>query len=295
MTVFTRSRTIAVLVGAGALALAGTTGAVAKSMITSHDLQDGAVTHRVIRDGAVHQADLDDSLLAKLKGVGPAGPRGPQGPAGKRGPAGPKAEYEGANWSIIDRNVIGNGDAFLRSGPSAGTDVAPPSGIGSLGIRTGSGDDKAAFGNQVDFVGQPLSDLNHVSYSVFTTGENNDVPIDNNLPSVAFEVNPNTARTYSTLVFVPSPADSNAWTEENASTAQQWYFTGAFGTDSGCTQAHYCTLADAQDAAPNATLLSVEITKGRDYAFSGAVDDLQINNKVYDFEPLGVIESTVPN
>jgi hypothetical protein len=300
--VFTRSRTIAVLAGAGALALAGTTGAVAKSMITSNDLQSGAVTHRVIRDGAVHQKDLSESLLAKLQGVGPAGPQGPAGPKGKdgkdgaRGPAGPKAQYDGPDWSIIDRNVIGNGDAYLRSGPSAADGVEPPSGIGSLGIRTGSGTDKAAFGNQVDFVGQALSSLKTVSYYVFTTGENNSAPIDNNLPSVEFEVDPNTAsRSYSTLVFVPSPADSNVWTKEDASTVKQWYFTGGFGTDSGCNQTTYCTLAEAQAAAPDATLLSVEITKGRDYAFSGAVDDLQINNKVYDFEPLGVTESNVDN
>ena len=293
------------LAGAGALALAGTTGAVAKSMITTHDIQSGAVTHRVIRDGAVHQKDISSSLLAKLKGVGPAGPRGPQGPAGQdgkdgqdgaRGPEGPPAQYDGPNWSIIDRNVIGNGDAFLRSGPSAAGDVAPPSGIGSLGIRTGSGDDKAAFGNQVDFFDQSLSTLNTVSYDVFTTGENNSAPIDNNLPSVEFELNPHTAaRSYSTLVFVPSPAASNVWSEEDASTAKQWYFTGGFGTDTGCNQATYCTLAEAQAEAPEATLLSVEITKGRDYAFSGAVDDLRINNKVYDFEPLGVTESNVDN
>jgi hypothetical protein len=130
---------------------------------------------------------------------------------------------------------------------------------------------------------------------VFTTGENNSAPIDNNLPSVEFEVDPHTTRTYSTLVFVPSPAASNAWTQEDASTAKQWYFTGGLGTDTGCNQTTYCTLAQAQTAVPDATLISVEITKGRDYAFSGAVDDLQLNNKVYDFEPLGVTESNVDN
>ena len=42
---------------------------------------------------------------------------------------------------------------------------------------------------------------------------------------------------------------------------------------------------------PDATILSAQITKGRDYAFTGAVDALQINNTVYDFEPFGVTES----
>ena len=48
----------------------------------------------------------------------------------------------------------------------------------------------------------------------------------------------------------------------------------------------------AKAAAPDATLFTAQITKGRDYAFSGAVDALQINNVVYDFEPFGVSEAT---
>ena len=43
---------------------------------------------------------------------------------------------------------------------------------------------------------------------------------------------------------------------------------------------------------PNASLLTVQLTKGRDYAFSGAVDALQLNDTVYDFEPLGVTEGS---
>jgi hypothetical protein len=34
------------------------------------------------------------------------------------------------------------------------------------------------------------------------------------------------------------------------------------------------------------------VTKGRDYAFSGAVDALRINNQVFDFEPFGVYTRT---
>ena len=36
---------------------------------------------------------------------------------------------------------------------------------------------------------------------------------------------------------------------------------------------------------------TVGITKGTDFAFSGAVDALQINDTVYDFEPNGVFET----
>jgi hypothetical protein len=283
-----RTRTTAVMAGAAVLTLAAGGGAFASGKLTTDDIRnktiqavdmatgsvdsrvlgDDSVTSSAIKDGAVHDGDLGAGLAAKIdKGAAP--------------------KYVGADWSIIDRNVIGNGDSYLRSGPTAGTDVAPPLGIGSLGMRTGSADDKAVFGDQVDFAGTPLSSINTVSYYVFTTGENNSAA-GINLPSVEFEVNPHTARTYSTLIYVPTPAASNEWTKLDASTAKQWYFTGGEGIDSGCNDANYCTLAEAKAAAPGATLYSTEISKGRDYAFSGAVDALQINDTVYDFEPTGV-------
>ena len=45
-----------------------------------------------------------------------------------------------------------------------------------------------------DFVGDPLSGVTTVVYSIFTTGENNDQNPDN-LPSVAFEIDPQGSRT----------------------------------------------------------------------------------------------------
>ena len=36
------------------------------------------------------------------------------------------------------------------------------------------------------------------------------------------------------------------------------------------------------------------IGKGRDYFFSGAVDGFIVNDKLYDFEPNGVITSDAP-
>jgi hypothetical protein len=283
-----RSRAVAVVSGAVVLTVAAGGSALASGKLTSQDIENGTiravdvatggVNSRVIRDDSVKGVDLHDGTVAE-RDLTPA----------LRGKV-TKPAYVGQNWSIIDRNVIGNGDAYLRSGPSATGDVAPPSGIGSLGLRTGAPTDKAAFGDQVDFAHQPLSGIDTVSYYVFTTGENNALAA-NNLPSVAFEVDPNTnGRTFSTLVYVPTQAASNDWTKLDASTDKQWYYTGAFGTDSGCNQTTYCTLAQAKAAAPDATLYTAEITKGRDYAFSGAVDDLRINDTVYDFEPNGVVQ-----
>ena len=271
-------------VGAGATALALLAGGVgyAAGQITSGDIRNGTIRSVDVRDDALKLKDIANSAERQLRGQ-----RGPQGPPGPPG----TAEYAGPTWSIVDRNVIGNGDSYLRAGPGG----EPPLGDGSLGIRTGSPTDKAAFGNEVDFVGNPLTDLTTVSYSVYTTGENNDLSPENG-PSVTFEIDPTgpeeLAPDYSSLVYVPTALEANAWTELDASTADRWFLTGAAGTSSSCNQTTYCTLDEVRAAFPNATLLTAQITKGRDLAFSGAVDALTIGDTTYDFEPFGVTEAS---
>ena len=48
-------------------------------------------------------------------------------------------------------------------------------------------------------------------------------------------------------------------------------------------------LDDGGDAAK---ILTVAVTKGRDYEWHGAVDGLRINDKVFDFEETGVVTRT---
>lgn len=286
-------RLAAVAAGTAILVGIGSVTAVAADWVTSKDIKNNTIKTVDVRDNTLTRADISDRTERQLEGE--RGPRGPRGPEGPRGEPGEPAVYQGVNWSIVDRNTIGNGDAYLRAGPSAG-DSAPPLGVGSLGLRTGAGTDKASFGNQVDFVGDALADIDTVSYWVYTTGENAGVA-ENNLPNVSFEVDPtggddNTTPNFSTLVFSPQSAAPNAWTELDATTDARWYYTGAAGTASGCNQATYCTLADAQEAYPSATVLTVQLGKGRDYAFSGAVDGLTIGDTTYDFEPFGVTETS---
>lgn len=266
------NKTTAVAAGATVLAvLAGGVGFAAER-ITSSDIKNNTIRSADVKDNTLKLKDLSAWTKRQLKSQ--------------------EEPYVGPHWSIVDRNVIGNGDSYLRSGPGG----EPPGGIGSLGIRTGSGTDKAAFGNEVDFAGDPLADLTEVSYFVYTTGENND-PNPENGPNVTFEVDPtgtgdSTAPNYTSLVYVPTALTANDWTELDASTAQRWYMTGAAGTAAGCTQASYCTLEKVKSEFPNATLLTAQITKGRDAAFSGAVDMLTIGSTTYDFEPLGVTATT---
>ena len=291
MRSLTRNRTVAVIAGAAVLtSFGGVGGAVASRMITSADIKDGqvkkadigenAVGSREVVDGSLGERDLNSYTRDKIDN-------------GAKVPA--KAD---PNWGIIDRNVIGNGDSYLRTGPSvAGDNGTPPAGDGSLGIRTGSAQDATSFGDQVDYAGQKLSDITGVKYQIFTTGENNKTYAQN-LPNVTFEINPNIAgATYSSMVYVPAAQDPG-WAGHDAGAATNatgagWYFTNqATAAQTNCTQASPCTLADAEKGVPDATIYTVAVNKGRDYAFSGAVDDLQINNDTFDFEPTGVFKSS---
>ncbi len=318
----------ALAVGVLALALVGGGTAVAADFVTSRDVKDDSLRSADVKDGSLRVKDLSDAavLAFQQRGIrsftgavgaggaqgvtgatGAQGTKGDAGTAGAKGDKGDKgdgATYAGPNWSIVDRNVLGNGDSYLRAGPGTA-----PLGQGSLGMRTGSPTDAASFGNQVDFSGQLVRNLTHLSYSVFTTRENNG-RAPNNMPGVKLEIDPNIGSTnYTTLVYAPDNSTASQWTSIDAvaDTGKHWGFTGGFFNDPAtmndrcgingarCTFGEIQALLAAQnDAAqgPAEVTFSIAIGKGRDYAFSGAVDTLRINNQVFDFEPFGVYTST---
>jgi len=217
----------------------------------------------------------------------------------------------GAHWGVIDRNTIGSGIADLRSGPYGsfgvtGAAAKPPFGTGSLGIQV-SGNatsqspaaEKVAFGNEVDFYNQQVANLMKVGYRTFQTGE--DAAISpQNLPNIALEINPHVgSSTYTSMVWIPPAAPvTNKWSGFiNAATTGDWYFTNAaVATATGCDQTLTCSLAQAKqalvtqnDGSGAATIDTVAVSKGRDNVWAGAVDNLRINAKVYNFEPYGVL------
>ncbi len=251
---------------------------IAANAVNSAKIGDGTVTSADIADGTVAEADVDPDLLAGLGGG-----------------------FDGPNWGIVDRNVIANGDSYLRAGPIVlnedGDRTGPPAGIGSLGIRTGSGDDKAAFGNQVDFFGEFLNSITTLEFSVFTTIENsNEAP--NNMPSLVFEINPNLTANpgivFSSLVMIHDNTAPGVWTEIDAmGDTAMWGLTGSAGPTTGCDLALIlCTwdevMTALNDGGDEAFIYVVQFHKGRDFPFSGAVDALTINGTIYDFEPTGV-------
>jgi hypothetical protein len=225
------------------------------------------------------------------------------------------AHSVGAHWGVIDRNTTGSAVADLRAGPYgsfafSGPSTRPPTGVGSLGIQVSdnatSGSppaEKVAFGNEVDFRGNPVSGLSQVGFRVFQTGEN--AAIDpRNMPNITLEINPHVvgAGSYTSMVWAPDAAPvTDRWTGYlDATTTGDWYFTGSAGTVTGCNQTTMCSfsaaktaLATANDGTP-ASIYTVAVAKGRDDTWAGAVDDLRINSKVYNYEPYGVREFNAP-
>ncbi|MEJ7743229.1 MAG: hypothetical protein WKF73_12130 [Nocardioidaceae bacterium] len=107
--------------------------------------------------------------------------------------------------------------------------------MGSLGLRTGSAVDRAAFGNQIDFSGVPVAKLETVGFSVFTTTENNERGDDlGNMPSITFEIDPNLEKSESNaakLLFLPNGSSPDTWTDIDATSpeAGRWVLTGEVG------------------------------------------------------------------
>jgi|tagenome__1003787_1003787.scaffolds.fasta_scaffold20978351_3 hypothetical protein len=300
-----------------ALAIAGLVPAygAAKHLFTGKDIKNHSLTGKDIKKNSLPMGVLSKSVRKKINArtignsntpasQGEQGLRGPQGAPGQNGAPGANgAAAVGQHWGPIDRNIIKSAVADLRNGPFVpGAHGSPPFGSGSLGLETADNTEKAAFGNEVDFVGDPVSGLDQVGFQVYTTGENNTKGTPN-MPSIVIEIDPNmnsTASNFSSMVYQPQTnSTANQWSDYlDATTGSVWFLTGAAGTATGCTQASLCTLSEVKAAlaADNngtaASILSVGVTKGRDFEFQGAVDGLRINNQVFDFELFGVVTRT---
>lgn len=101
------------------------------------------------------------------------------------------------------------------------------------------------------------------------------------------------------MVWVPDAAPVvNRWSGYiDATTTGGWYFTGAEGGCTLCTQATMCPFTVAKgrlnDGPPDPIFYTVAVGKGRDNVWVGAVDGLRMNNKIYDFEFTGVFERSI--
>jgi hypothetical protein len=204
-------------------------------------------------------------------------------------------------WGVIGRNTFGSPVAQIRFGPYGRTSISakatqpPPYGAGSLGLEV-TATEKVAYGNETDFGGIPLAQINQLNYWVFA-GVDSLAGV--SLPGVNMEVDPKlpSQPSYTSLVYLPKNSTSpsapstplpNVWQHYDATaTGNRWFATGAVGTAIGCTLTTPCTFAALKSMLPNAVIsYSLGITKGPDNAFVGAVDGLQVNNTIYNFDPI---------
>jgi hypothetical protein len=291
-----------VVLGIIAIVIATTGSATAASLITSAKIKNGTIRGKDIAKRTISMDHLSRSVqqaIHKAGTPGQAGATGAQGLKGEKGDTGatgatlqpsPGITPTAGHWGVVDRNTIGSPSVQFRSGPAS-----PPLGKGSLSLAVGNPAEKAAFGNEIDFAGQSLADIDKLSFSVYQTGEDTDPKNQggpDNIPSIGIEIDPTGATdtpklNFSTLVSVPTAVTPNKWSRVDVS-GGEFFLTGQAGTDSHCNQTTYCTLDEVKAAFPDATLYSVQITKGRDYAFQGDVDALQVNGTVFDFEETGV-------
>jgi hypothetical protein len=222
----------------------------------------------------------------------------------------PPGTVASSKWGMILRNTNGQPTAALRGGPYGrsgpsrpAATIPPPYGVGSLAILVGTIVQKTDFGNETIFAGLPLRAIDVLKYWIFV-GE--DVPNVSGLPVISIEVDPRVAGVgYTSLNYGPPlsmpPSRppvvfSNTWQQYDASGAGSgWYATnGTIQALTGCTQVTPCSFATLKSKLPDAVVsLSIGISAGGNSTFVGAVDGLQINNTVYDFEPSGV-RRTIP-
>lgn len=198
----------------------------------------------------------------------------------------PFRDGKDVHWGVVSRNTIGSPVAALRDGPFVpGPGGEPPFGDGSLGVEVAAvpgSIEKVDFGNEVDFFGDSLAPLSKVGFFVFQTGESGAA----NMPNIRIEIAP-TGTGYTTMVWNPGPSlVANRWSDFiDATSNGSWYFTNGLG---GCSLATPCSFAVAKSKVPAATIYTINVGKGRDSAWVGAIDGLRLNNTIYDFEADGV-------
>ena len=312
----------------------GAATATAAKLITSGDIKDGTIKSADIKNGTIKHDDIKKSTITRdrlasavrnqLDEGGPKGPAGAAGPAGPAGPAGSKGDkgakgdpgptLSSGHWGVMNRNTIGSPSAFLRSGPAtpalpgppAVPAQAPPFGTGSLNLVVSGPpavpagqEERVAYGNEFDFVGDSFQDLTAVGFHLYTTAENIDAGGARNLPTITFEIDPNVTGVddnFASVVFFPEGILPLFWSDYiDATVSGDWGGTGPPFTGTDCDiDGARCSFSELQallnDGGDPALIGTVAVSKGRDNSFQGAVDGLRINGTVFDFEETGVFE-----
>lgn len=285
-------RSIRTIVVAAAVAtVVGSSFAVASSLITSKDIQNGTIKPADLNRKLRKKLDQRTTAAAQIPGQ--QGANGAKGPEGKAGPAGTPAAVGLTTWGPMLRNEFGS--PVAETGTTA-------TGTNALILATADGTEKAEYGTETEFAGLKISSISSIGFTAYVTDGDVSFSSTANQPNIQMEVNPKVAsKTYSSLVYNPKPivaAESNTWRAINAAAAvtnhgeEGWYFSnGTVATTTNCTQAHLCSLTEVKAAAPEAEVsLSVGLGKGRDSQFQGAISEFHINATSYTFGPGGTFK-----
>ena len=312
--------------------------ATAAKLITSGDIKDGTIKSADIKNGTIKHDDIKKSTITRdrlakavrsqLDEGGPAGPPGRRDRLDPRDPLEPRAtRATRATPAQLSRPATGVFRTATRSGrrarscaldlplpaasgPPAIPAQAPPFGTGSLNLVVSgqptvpaAQEEKVAYGNEFDFVGDSFQDLTAVGFHVYTTVENIDAGGPDNLPSITFEVDPERGRGRRQLRVDRLLSAGHSFPCSGATTSMpprtaMWGGTGPAFTGTPCDingtrctlRPSYRTLAQRRRRSRRSSG-RWRITKGRDNSWQGAVDGLRINDTVYDFEETGVFET----
>lgn len=271
------------------------------------------------RVDGLNAADIIKAARTGAGGAGPAGPAGPEGPAGEKGEKGDKgdpgdgASFSTEKWGVIGRNTLGSPSAEYRVGPYGRSDAQhykadepPPMGGGSLGMMvdgppTAAEPEKLAFGDESDFGDMPVPELETLKYSIFA-GVDDLTGV--SLPGLAIEIDKDSTNEdpdYTQAVYLPGASSAPSAPDTRAANVWQNYDASAAGSawkagGTACSSASPCNFQELKDElGPDAVVsYSLGFSKGRDNAFVGAVDALQVNDDLYDFEPGGVKKTAAP-
>ncbi len=237
-----------------ALVIGVSSGAVAAKLITSADVKNGSLKSEDIKNGTLGTKDLKQNGIngnrlakgtvngAKLQGGTVSGGKLQSGAVGtgqlangsvtadKLAPG--AVAFPNTLWGPMIRNQQGAAQSTLVTGPTG-----QPMGTGSLELSTTGAADLAAFGDSLDFAGEPLESITSLSYSSFNTAATTP------RPGLRMEINPHLADDasvggvfeFTTLTYEPATGATGWVTHANIQDDARWLLTGDEGTTIGCT------------------------------------------------------------
>ena len=269
--------TTGLAVGATVVALVavGTGGAVAQSLVTSHDIKDGTVRVKDMRAGAISQFSRPGPAGAS----GAQGLRGDTGAKGEKGDTGAKGDKgnNGANGLNPAVLVAKDGDAgwSFSGAPAAALSGGELRLAGGFDSNTVSG----AIGMVKTFDNVPLSTLTSLRYDMHVTKR----PTDVSAPTIHVAVvgaSTGTSSGFMNLVFEPVNNGGTTLNQPFVFDAVSGSWWGTRDSQNHPRQATASLVSFVQDN-PNAKIIAVSVDNGGSSsntvpvdAFSAGVDNL---------------------